>query len=115
MNPVPAQFITTSRFFNRTKSTLSALAVFLLLVISFQSQAAPLPSFPDPAMQQCLDEQAVANGWLNAEDVTVFSCVDRGVEILYGIEAFVNLNELDVSLNRISDIAPLNVFTGLTV
>ena len=115
MNPVPAQCITTSRFFNHIKSSLAALGVFLLLAISFQSQAVPLPFFPDPAMQQCLDEQAVANGWLNAEDVTVFNCVDRGVRNIQGIEALINLKELDVSSNRIRDISPLNVFTGLTV
>lgn len=115
MSQIPSQCITASRFFNRTTSTLAAFGALLLMFCSMPLQAAPLPFFPDPAMQQCLDEQAVANGWVNAEDVTVFNCVDRGVQSIQGVEAFINLSELDVSNNNIGDINPLTGFTGLRI
>ena len=74
----------------------------------------PLPLFPDPAMQQCMDELAVQNGWQFAEEVTSFTCSDRGVGDIWGIDALPNLTKLDVSQNQIISISPLYGMTGLS-
>ena len=74
----------------------------------------PLPFFPDPAMQQCMDELAVQNGWQFAEQVSSFTCSGRGVVDLWGLEGLPNLRAVDVSNNRISSISPLIGMSGLT-
>lgn len=66
--------------------------------------ATPLPVFPDPAMQACMDRLAAENNWQFAENVTEFECTDCGVRQIEGIDALVNLERLDLSGNSIDDM-----------
>ncbi len=114
MRSLSDRFILVHSILQRSIFLLTAILVLIATLNAKTAYALPLPVLPDPALQACLDEQAAVNGWLNAEDVTTFSCIDRGVRDIFGIEAFTNLKELDLSDNQIGDVYPLNVHTGLS-
>ncbi|MGD8783435.1 MAG: GEVED domain-containing protein [Thioalkalispiraceae bacterium] len=60
--------------------------------------------FSDPAMQSCFDEQAQANGWQFAEEVTSLECAGRGITSIQGIESLTRLHALNVSSNAIQSV-----------
>ena len=98
-------------FFNRTNhkhtSTLKlgSISLFLLaLLYSNITLSAPLPNFSDFGLQQCMDDLAIANNWVEAEQVTSFACTGKNVFDSNGIEQLVNLNSLDLSDNAIEFI-----------
>ena len=85
--PSLSDMFVRARFF--TQRSVYFLTAILVLIATLNTKAAfalALPFLPDPALQTCLDEQAAANGWLNAEDVTIFNCVDQGVQLIPVVE-----------------------------
>jgi len=97
---------TKSRSF---KLFLLSIAVILSIIGTPKPALAqtPLPSFGDPMLQECFNEQAITNGWLFAEDVIALTCQNRGIQDAYGLEQLVNLNTLDLTDNNIEDIHPI--------
>jgi Leucine-rich repeat (LRR) protein len=79
---------------------------------SLQATAAPLPSFPDPALQACFDEQAQARNWQSAEDVDQLLCPNRGISDAAGVDQLPNLVELDLSDNPLEMVGPVYELQG---
>jgi len=66
--------------------------------------------FEDPALAQCVRETAAANDWLEVGDALKLRCNNpsgKGIESLVGIEHMVELAEINLSFNQISDLEPL--------
>ncbi|MDH5765345.1 MAG: leucine-rich repeat domain-containing protein, partial [Gammaproteobacteria bacterium] len=100
-----------------SKIIIKLVNIFILsttLLHISKSFAVPLPILPDPALNNCLIEQVIANNWTTAEDVTALSCINKNIERLDGMEAFVNLLKLNLSNNNIFDISSLSSLGQLT-
>ena len=83
-------------------------------VYSISEGSTPLPIFPDPAMQSCMNALVVQYGWQFAEDVKIFNCSGANVKNIDGLQFLQNLIELDLSHNQIIDAMPLQSHTKLT-
>ncbi len=89
--------------------------IFLIQVASAQAV-----NIPDPALRSALE---LVLGKQVGEDITqgdmasllVFDAFESGIRNISGLEFAVNLNELHLGLNRISDITPLKSLKKLTV
>jgi Leucine-rich repeat (LRR) protein len=86
---------------------LACFGILWLNILSAVASASPLPIFPDPNLQACFDEQAAAQGWINAEDVRELVCVERGIRDIYAIDQLSSLESLDLSGNLIDNLYPL--------
>ena len=92
-----------------------AFSVLLLTLLAGPTSASPLPTFHDPNLQACFDEQAAAQGWINAEDVRELVCVERGIRDIYGVDQLPLLESLDLSGNLIENLFPLNLSSGISL
>ena len=101
----------------RTKfSLLFSLIGFTFFIVESQAFAAPLPVFADPQFQECFNEQVIANGWQQAEQVDRVVCASRGISNTAGIDQLPNLAELDLSQNPIEFLGPVaSLASTLTV
>ncbi len=90
------------------------LAAALSLGVMHDAGAAPIPFFPDPALQTCVTELAAANGWTSAEQVTYVDCAERGIQELQGMEGLSALQTARLGRNAIYDPFPLQGLTQLT-
>lgn len=71
----------------------------------------------DANLQGCVN-QAMRTGGNDNEDpasITTLACPDAGIRSLAGIDALVNLEQLDLSGNSISNLAPLSTLNKLRV
>ncbi|MDT8399987.1 MAG: leucine-rich repeat domain-containing protein, partial [Pseudomonadales bacterium] len=70
----------------------------------------------DPNLQGCLNE-VLSSGvqGVSAETLTLLACPTAGIQSLGGIGALPNLEQLDLSDNAISDLAPLGNLKKLRV
>jgi Leucine-rich repeat (LRR) protein len=89
-----------------TLSRLVSFTAVCVLAGSAFAHSSPLPSFDDPKLQACFNELRAANGWQQAEDVKVLKCPERGIRWLGGLEGLTELEELDLSDNRIESLYP---------
>lgn len=69
----------------------------------------------DPGLQACLDRTLERNAQSDLTSVTLLACPGAGVETLAGIEALVNLEQLELSDNAISNVSPLLRLKNLRV
>lgn len=70
----------------------------------------------DADLQRCMDEIAIINGWTGPRQFTGrVDCKKRNIKSLAGIEAFSNITSLDLSINFLSDIAPVAKLQKLEV
>lgn len=93
-------------------------AISALTFSSFSSTAAPIqpgaPLLVDMQFQTCLDEAVSNNGWITTEEVTTLVCPGRGINIVDGIEKFVNLTLLDLSENKLIYVSPIQSLNQIT-
>jgi hypothetical protein len=61
----------------------------------------------DPGLQACLDQALERSAQSDPATVTLLSCVGAGVQTLAGIEALVNLEQLELGDNAITNLSPL--------
>lgn len=69
----------------------------------------------DPALQGCLNQILEAMGQTDPSTVKLLACPGSGVETLTGIEELEQLEQLELSDNRIVDIGPLSQLKNLRV
>jgi Leucine-rich repeat (LRR) protein len=69
----------------------------------------------DPALQACLNQVLSQTEGSDAATLKVLACPGAGVQSLEGIGALAQLEQLELSSNRISDIAPLRPLRSLRV
>lgn len=69
----------------------------------------------DPALQACLNQIMEALSQTDPAAVKLLACPGNGVETLAGIEALEQLEQLELSDNRITDIGPLGQLKNLRV
>jgi Leucine-rich repeat (LRR) protein len=69
----------------------------------------------DPALQGCLNSLLDSVEGANPANVKLLACPGAGVETLEGIAALPQLEQLELSGNLISDIAPLTSLKSLRV
>lgn len=61
----------------------------------------------DANLQGCLNQVFISSGNNDPEAVTLLACPSAGVQTLIGIETLINLEQLDLSGNAITDLTPL--------
>lgn len=61
----------------------------------------------DSGLQGCLNEVLARNEQSDPTTVTALACPGAGVQTLAGINALINLEQLELSDNRITDLSPL--------
>jgi Leucine-rich repeat (LRR) protein len=71
------------------------------------------PVFTDPGLQQCLEDAATEQGWTDTVQVARLTCPSRQIASTKGIEVLSSLTELDLTDNTLTDIAGLDLLTGL--
>jgi|GEM_PF-1711884 len=71
------------------------------------------PVFVDINLQQCLEEEALAEGWTDTAEVVHLSCPSRRAVTVQGIDTLSNLGELDLRDNNIVNILDLEQLSGL--
>ena len=59
---------------------------------------------PDPALMQCLHEQAARNGWVAVDQVTALDCVNKGIRSAAGLQQLTALQQLNLADNEIDSI-----------
>ena len=97
------------------KNRIFILATLVLGVLTVSStQAAPVPFFGDPGLQECVDEHVGQNNWQEAEEFEFLVCDNRGITDISGIDQLINLNRVSLAENLITDINPLGMATQLT-
>jgi Leucine-rich repeat (LRR) protein len=69
----------------------------------------------DSALQGCLNQILQAAGQTDPATVKLLACPGSGVETLAGIETLQQLEQLELSDNRIEDISPLSQLKNLRV
>jgi Leucine-rich repeat (LRR) protein/chitodextrinase len=99
--------------------SLAALAVLAALSISVVGAAAdPVVIFPDFNLEQAIREAIVKpSGDIHESDLaplTVLAASSKGIVNLEGIQHCVNLTDLNLGTNQISDIGPLSGLANLT-
>jgi hypothetical protein len=116
----------TVRFLNRTALLLAALLAggcsngpyritFNDNVIYDPALPPERRQFPDPGLQACVNQVMAADATLTLSSITLLACPDAGIQDLAGIEVLAALEQLEVSNNRISNIAPLASLRNLRV
>ena len=93
--------MSVSRFLHHF--AFQTLVLVTCLTATLAHSATPLPVMADPQLQNCLQQQASANGWQYAEQVVQLNCAQRGITYLAGVEMLTNLTELDLSANALMD------------
>jgi Leucine-rich repeat (LRR) protein len=71
--------------------------------------------FSDPGLQACVNQVLAADATLGLADITLLACPDAGIRNLDGIDILAALEQLEVSNNSISNIAPLASLRNLRV
>jgi hypothetical protein len=68
---------------------------------------------PDANFKQCILDAANAAvpKWVYVDQITQLFCVSKGINSINGVQSLVNLQQLAIGNNNISDLTPLN---GLT-
>jgi Leucine-rich repeat (LRR) protein len=61
----------------------------------------------DPGLQACLNQTLARNAQSDPAAVTLLACPGAGVQSLAGIDALVNLEQLELSDNTITNLSPL--------
>ena len=61
----------------------------------------------DPGLQACIDQALERNEQTDPARITLLACASAGVESLEGIAALVNLEQLELGDNAISNLSPL--------
>lgn len=61
----------------------------------------------DANLQGCLNQVFITSSNNDPEAVTLLACPGAGIQSLLGIEKLINLEQLDLSENAISDLSPL--------
>ncbi len=61
----------------------------------------------DAGLQACLDQALERDSQTDPATVTLLACPGAGVETLAGIEALVNLEQLELSDNAVTNLSPL--------
>ncbi len=69
----------------------------------------------DAGLQACLDQTLERNGQTDLALVTLLACPSAGVESLKGIDALVNLEQLELSDNAVTNLSPLIPLKNLRV
>jgi hypothetical protein len=69
----------------------------------------------DAGLQACLDQTLERNEHADLTLVTLLACPSAGVESLKGIEALVNLEQLELSDNALTNLSPLIPLKNLRV
>lgn len=69
----------------------------------------------DPGLQGCINAYLNDNPDASLETISQLSCTDSGISSLIGLNNIPNLNLLDVSNNRITDLSPVIYLTNLRV
>jgi len=69
----------------------------------------------DPGLQACIDQALGRSEETDPASITLLACPGSGVETLAGIEALVNLEQLELSDNDISNLSPLIALKKLRV
>jgi len=69
----------------------------------------------DAGLQACLNQAMQSNELDDATGVTLLACPGVGVQSLAGIEALVNLEQLEISDNNITNLSPLLPLKNLRV
>jgi Leucine-rich repeat (LRR) protein len=69
----------------------------------------------DPGLQACLDQALERSSQTDPATVTLLACVGAGVQTLAGIEALVNLEQLELGDNAITNLSPLIPLKNLRV
>lgn len=69
----------------------------------------------DPGLQACINTYLSDNPDAELDTISQLSCTDSGITSLIGLNNIPNLNLLDVSNNRISDLSPVIYLTNLRV
>lgn len=110
-NTVPHTFFTL-----RSAVSTRAFSIHIIsLVLVFFSAAAY--SFPkvvtDPALQLCIENTALKQGWQSASDVTGLKCHKKNIRTLDGIDKLVNLTSLSLFNNKIDHVSPKQ-FEGMS-
>lgn len=72
-----------------------------------------LTSFTDSELLSCIEEQITNAGLLYVSQVDYLYCDYRGVKSLEGLDVFINLRQLSVYENEISDVSSLSGLTTL--
>ena len=67
----------------------------------------------DTNFRACLNEAANRNGWNYAEQVTSLSCSNRGIVAVDGVQNLPNLNELDLSNNKLINLCQIGQSVNL--
>lgn len=80
----------------------------------------PRPAFsefdiPDPALRACVEQAIADNRVTAAAQLRHLNCPDAGIEKLDGLATFTGLTRLDLSRNRIGDLAELGALSTLQV
>lgn len=69
----------------------------------------------DPGLQACIDQALERSKQTDPESITLLACPGAGVRTLAGIEALVNLEQLELSDNEVSNLGPLIPLKNLRV
>lgn len=84
--------------------------------ILYSPTSSPQPSLlADANLQGCLNQQFASAGNNDPESIRLLACPSAGIESLSGIRALPNLEQLELSDNRISDLSPLLALKNLRV
>jgi Leucine-rich repeat (LRR) protein len=99
---------------------LVALGIVLLDNTNVKHESVYTPiaelAFTDEALRDCVVAEALRYGWTTSGEMRRLICTNPGrpeIVSLGGIENLVNLSELNLSHNRVSDTAPLASLTRL--
>lgn len=60
----------------------------------------------DPGLQACIN-QRLSNDSVSLTSITLLACPNAGISTLEGLQKLENLEQLDLSENRISNLSPL--------
>jgi len=69
----------------------------------------------DPRLRNCLDQAIADQKVTSASDLRRLSCSHAGITSLNGIEAFVGLEELQLSYNKLTQLKPLALLGQLKI
>ncbi|GAA6204557.1 hypothetical protein NBRC116600_13540 [Thalassotalea sp. SU-HH00458] len=70
-------------------------------------------AFNDMLLKACVAEEVALNGWVNNEEVNYLSCSEPAINDVTGLENFINLAQLDLSLTAVPCIDLSHLQTAL--